>query len=1353
MMRNRVVGCFLTATLLAVLPLAWATGTGAGTESASHSSAAAPGADVVRTVKPQSRGGIDLSMTERDRALGLEPRAPMPRRANAELRIPEHALSNRLIVKFKDGVQARASRVPTHQVQSLAATVDMSNFNAILEQFGLSARQAMSQPVERLRQLELEATNRTGRAQPDLAGIMFVEGPAGPLEEAARLINTLPIIEYVEFEADLEPKGLTEAGFREHMAELAAMVAEQNEAQVPKEEIAIDPGVRPSPPRRAQSKDVQLSIDSGVRTVGEAMDRAPQVGQFQRVFSEVVGEHGAPWVRVHFSNPQLSGSAARGTASYIKITSLDTGDSQVLDAAGLARWRHSSAYFNGGLVEVELFAWPNTGPNRIVIDSVTIGKWVGGGGAQANVCDDEDNRELVFDTEEGEACSGTACVTGRLFPTFCTGFVFRDDGDFQDNKHWLMTAGHCVAGGAPDVIQFNVPPAAEDGTPQHPLAADQFPLEPIVLFSNDQVMDPCSTSCHRDWAMLTIDSEEGNPVDTYNLDDDDVYHLVSSPPTAIGQDVLIRGYGNTMETPAPLEWNNALKDSIGPLITSEFTVNPFDNSSVYLMEYRADSTGGDSGAPVTLLGGDGQPTNELIAIHTCGGCQPVGGFNRGTSINLQDLVHARDAAFNEDVEDPMLFNSGACCIAGECFNNLTPDECDENNGTFSGFGTVCGPLGCSVQACCAGIGDDAALCEDLTEWECRAQCRTVLEFQLCDPDPENQPEPCDIEPACGEPTAGSCYTPNGSLGCASEALCEDVCEIDPDCCVEPGDGVFRAGGWDEVCAWHARRLFPTGNSVGPFATQHPCFETVGDCFADNSTIGCDDPGCCLSVCMLDPLCCEAPFEWDSVCADLANEICTSLDSSGPTPDFSTAQGYMTSTSYFEDFEDFTGIEDLNTLPPLIAAAMTPDIALPEDEDDETSPILEPVPSSATFTKPTGYPQFFSTLPGWSGEGFDLDGLWDFAESLNTGEVNMTRGLGTRIAVLYPTAFVQPTDGTPETDNDETHEDLRGRVLYPEVDQTQIIIPGSTAGFLNGHAGTAILGIIGANPDNDLGMKGMSPDAELYFFPTVSAEEGGRLFTALSNAIDMFSAGDVIVVPYTPRPVNSTFASTTTSNLLFALATDLGISTVAAAGDYAGNAAAPMAAQAGEIDSGVTIVGAVTPGEPFYRAGFSQFCTGTPCDPLAAVHTSAWGHAVATLGYGDLFMGETDGEPDVLRSYTNTFGGCGFNNPACGRVDTGTGAAAAQVAATIANIQGIPKMFFGIPMSPIQIRGEYAGNSACQGGFCLGSEGPLGTANDPSYYGDWSLDADPKVVGSISWPDPQTGTILNSIGVMWVFRRM
>src|SRR5690606_30657666 len=159
--------------------------------------------------------------------------------------------------------------------------------------------------------------------------------------------------------------------------------------------------------------------------------------------------------------------------------------------------------------------------------------------------------------------------------------------------------------------------------------------------------------------------------------------------------------------------------------------------------------------------------------------------------------------------------------------------------------------------------------------------------------------------------------------------------------------------------------------------------------------------------------------------------------------------------------------------------------------------------------------------------------------------------------------------------------------------------------------------------------------------------------------------DVVVLPYTPRPIAQNFTTTGLSYTLLSLAADLGIICVTAAGDDD----VPIAAQAGDIDCQAIVVGAVSPGLPYYRIGWSNHCVDSPCDPLASVHTSAWGAAVTTIGYGNLYLGRTGGEDDLMRSYTNSFGG--------------TAASSAQIGAVAAMLQGLAKQFWSIPLAPLQ----------------------------------------------------------------------
>ncbi len=59
---------------------------------------------------------------------------------------------------------------------------------------------------------------------------------------------------------------------------------------------------------------------------------------------------------------------------------------------------------------------------------------------------------------------------------------------------------------------------------------------------------------------------------------------------------------------------------------------------------------------------------------------------------------------------------------------------------------------------------------------------------------------------------------------------------------------------------------------GPCPGAGPCGDpAAGSCFEADGTPGCDLLECCLSVCAVEPVCCETA--WDLTCKDLANVLC------------------------------------------------------------------------------------------------------------------------------------------------------------------------------------------------------------------------------------------------------------------------------------------------------------------------------------------------------------------------------------------------------------------------------------------------------------------------------------------------
>jgi hypothetical protein len=160
----------------------------------------------------------------------------------------------------------------------------------------------------------------------------------------------------------------------------------------------------------------------------------------------------------------------------------------------------------------------------------------------------------------------------------------------------------------------------------------------------------------------------------------------------------------------------------------------------------------------------------------------------------------------------------------------------DGSGNCGGTGNCYAPhggQGCSVAACCEAVcAKDPFCCS--TSWD-----------ELC------ASTAVEICTACGEPSAGSCFTPHFTASCDDAACCATVCAADPFCCNVQ---------WDAICATGANTLCP--NCGDP---------ETGSCYTAHGTPFCDDASCCDLVCSTDPFCCDN--QWDSVCVTSAIANC------------------------------------------------------------------------------------------------------------------------------------------------------------------------------------------------------------------------------------------------------------------------------------------------------------------------------------------------------------------------------------------------------------------------------------------------------------------------------------------------
>lgn len=171
---------------------------------------------------------------------------------------------------------------------------------------------------------------------------------------------------------------------------------------------------------------------------------------------------------------------------------------------------------------------------------------------------------------------------------------------------------------------------------------------------------------------------------------------------------------------------------------------------------------------------------------------------------------------------------------------------------------VCQELSCgSAQAISCCISHNQPYCDDP---EC---CKTVCAFDpVCcttrwDTTCVSEAITFCTTVSCvcgGGGPAADCFTVHAPPGCNALSCCDSVCLADPFCC---------AATWDASCVAAARLNCAQNPSCGGAGS--------GSCLVPHPSPGCDDPGCCDSVCRVQPECCT--IAWDATCVKLVAEEC------------------------------------------------------------------------------------------------------------------------------------------------------------------------------------------------------------------------------------------------------------------------------------------------------------------------------------------------------------------------------------------------------------------------------------------------------------------------------------------------
>ncbi|MCH8270733.1 MAG: trypsin-like peptidase domain-containing protein [Planctomycetes bacterium] len=312
------------------------------------------------------------------------------------------------------------------------------------------------------------------------------------------------------------------------------------------------------------------------------------------VFVTQINAKDAPWLRLAFDQAVLAGDPNLGTGSYLRITSVFDGAHQILDARTLAEWSQTSAYFNGDSVMLELFAYPDTGPNRLIMSELTAG--LGDPLVWDTICGPTDDRILSNDPRNA-----------RLVPIGCTAWLYEDAAGCGNS---FGTAGHCISNGTPNaVVQFNVPLSSSTGSIRHPPPSDQYSVQSTSIQSNG------GGGTGNDYAIFRSFKNSITNLSPFDAQGD-MYEIASTAANVqVNDPIRITGYGTTSPRNS---WSQVQKTHVGPLNSATTGTR---------LRYRTDTSGGNSGSPVI-----DDNTGRVVGVHTHGGCTSSGGSNTGTAI-------------------------------------------------------------------------------------------------------------------------------------------------------------------------------------------------------------------------------------------------------------------------------------------------------------------------------------------------------------------------------------------------------------------------------------------------------------------------------------------------------------------------------------------------------------------------------------------------------------------------------------------------------------------------------------------------------------------------------------------------
>lgn len=162
-----------------------------------------------------------------------------------------------------------------------------------------------------------------------------------------------------------------------------------------------------------------------------------------------------------------------------------------------------------------------------------------------------------------------------------------------------VSAGHCTS--TFGIAEFNTPPS-RDGRIQLPSAEDTYNVDPTSVVSRNGGQG-------QDWAVLRI---LPNTITGALPGDAQGYYSVARSAPVISDIIRITGYGAANGQ----DRNFAQQTHLGE-------ITGISRSGI--ISHVADTMGGNSGSTIIL-----ESTQEIVGIHSHGGCWSRGGANAGT---------------------------------------------------------------------------------------------------------------------------------------------------------------------------------------------------------------------------------------------------------------------------------------------------------------------------------------------------------------------------------------------------------------------------------------------------------------------------------------------------------------------------------------------------------------------------------------------------------------------------------------------------------------------------------------------------------------------------------------------------